>query len=74
MRRWPLLGTLLALLGGASIERSEAAARPPADPAATREAGAGYEGDGFYVWDEDPAVAESWAAELLGPPYPKRRS
>jgi hypothetical protein len=74
MRRWPWIGGLLALFGGATIETPSAPPPERTERAAEREIGCGIEGDGFYVWDEDPDVAEGWVAELLGPPYPRRPS
>jgi hypothetical protein len=74
---WALLGGLLSLLAGAPLadaemEAEEVEAAPLLRVVETEASGAGIEGDGFYVWDEDARSAESWAIELAGPAVPPR--
>ena len=73
-RGWALLGGLLSLLAGAPIADAEVESEGTRvlQLVETETPGAGIEGDGFYVWDEDARSAESWAIELAGPAFPPR--
>jgi len=63
-----LLASLTGLLAGAGTgdDVTLEAERDRAPTRSEEAQGLAASGPGFYVWDEDPAQARRWAAELAG--------
>lgn len=61
-----LMASLAGLFAGAASSDDVAieAQRGRAPASSQEAAGFAASGQGFYVWDEDPAEARRWAAEL----------